>query len=129
MSSLSATLLERAPPGARNALAEVPEADLVAMAKAARAAWPTVELPDHELIAYVAERLPPDATGATLRALRTADLYLACGCAGGSPAALAAFDAAYFADVDVALRRAGDALGLADEVRQMVREKLFVAKD
>ena len=94
----------------------------------AREPWPTLALSDDAFLAYVAERLP--GTGelvAELRGLRAPDLYLACGCARGDSAAIAAFDARYLAVVEGAPARMNIAPSMRDEVRQLVRHKLFVS--
>jgi RNA polymerase sigma-70 factor, ECF subfamily len=106
--------------------------------RAARAAWPGVEVAKEELVAFVEQRMdsskPADAhvpDGATHEApsVRYSDLYLACACSRGDSAAIVAFERAYFSEVDVAVRRArGVHTPPVDEVRQMVRHKLFVAE-
>jgi RNA polymerase sigma-70 factor (ECF subfamily) len=53
------------------------------------------------------------------------DLYLACACARGLPAALAAFDA-LLNDVSVWVRRVDASPDFADEVRQRLRERLLL---
>ena len=58
--------------------------------------------------------------------LHAADVELAAACARGEPAAIAAFDRAYGAELDGAIARS-PRLGIArDEFRQLVRTKLFV---
>jgi RNA polymerase sigma-70 factor (ECF subfamily) len=87
---------------------------------AARAAWPDVDVGAEEFAAFVRERT---------QATRTNDLYLTCACARGDGAALAAFERAYFREIDHAIRRhGGRAVPPVDEVRQLVRHKLFVAE-
>ncbi|HEY0483716.1 MAG TPA: hypothetical protein VGD37_39630 [Kofleriaceae bacterium] len=99
--------------------------DIVA---AARAVWPAIELADERFVAYLAERVPEDTVpAAALRALHVSDLYLACACVHGDPAALAAFDDHCLSVVDRALARLGldaDAIG---EVKQRLRWTLLVA--
>lgn len=97
--------------------------------EAARAAWPDVAVSSADLVPYLAARLRPgeDVLGA-LRALHVDDLYLACGCALGHPAALAAFETAMFREVDTtvaALRAPG---ALAEDIKQWLRQRLFVAE-
>src|SRR5689334_19231180 len=68
---------------------------------AAKAAWPGVELPAESFVRHVAERVP--ATGAgkplaqVLDGMALSDLYLACACAQGIPAASQALEAAFIA--------------------------------
>jgi RNA polymerase sigma-70 factor (ECF subfamily) len=86
---------------------------------AAARAWPGVHVPFDEFERFAAERPAalPD---------RTAELYLACACARGDEAALRAFEASYFDEVDRALARLRTSLIDAGEARQLVRERLFV---
>ncbi len=110
---------------------EVPElaARLDALVARARAAWPHLGLRDAEFVAHVAARLPLDLPlVAGLEALHVEDLFLACACAHGDPEALAALEAAYFADVDVALTRERGAVD-ADDFKQALRERLYVSTD
>src|SRR5262249_11617020 len=64
-----------------------------------------------------------------LGAVHADDLYLACACAHGDPAALAAFERNFMADVDDYLHRRGSSPGVRDEVAQIVRTRLLVAGD
>ncbi len=108
---------------------------LVATVRDARAAWPAVELDAEQFMAFIANRIPRlEATGNVtedlldeLARLRTADLWLACACGGGDRAALTAFERAYGRDIDVALASLGAPGHVADEARQIVRTRLFVA--
>jgi RNA polymerase sigma-70 factor (ECF subfamily) len=97
---------------------------------AARAAWPGVELPAEAFVEYLADRIDPEAdAAAALARLCLPDLWLACACARGQPGSIAAFEQAFAAE----LRRAftgGKARGLdADDLRQHLRERLFVERD
>ncbi|HEY5922261.1 MAG TPA: sigma-70 family RNA polymerase sigma factor [Kofleriaceae bacterium] len=100
--------------------------ELDACVKRARAAHPTVDVPVAEFTALLAERAagpPPCSVGD----LRIEDLWLALGCARGDVAALRELEAA-MATARVALARMhmrGDA---ADEVLQIVRERMLVAE-
>jgi RNA polymerase sigma-70 factor (ECF subfamily) len=101
----------------------------------ARAAWPGVDVAEEELAAFVAERRPraeadrsepPEGEPKLL----VDDLYLACACARGDPVALAAFERAFFSEIDGAMhRRGGPGTPSADDVRQLVRKRLFVGED
>ena len=98
------------------------------MLRDAREPWPGLAITDDEFLGYVAERLPgAGELVAELRGVRAADLYLACGCARGDSAAIAAFDRQYLAVVEGALARMNIAPTMRDEVRQLVRHKLFVS--
>jgi RNA polymerase sigma-70 factor (ECF subfamily) len=111
----------RAWPGLARALEEI--------AATARAAWPGVLLDDGSFVAHVAARLPVeggDLPGALARA-RTADLFLACACGRGDPSALASFESRYFVELDAAWRRFDYVSANPDDVRQILRQRLFLA--
>ena len=85
-------------------------------------AWPGVTVDAERFAAYVRERAV-DVERAPM-----ADLYLACACEAGDPAALAAFESHFMREVGVAAAKLRAAAGIADEARQVVRELLFVGK-
>ena len=85
-----------------------------------RRAWPEVTLDDDKLRAHAAARQPVDEQFG-------ADLYLACACADGNERALAAFEARYLVDVPLFLAGVERAESVVEEVKQLVRERLFVA--
>ena len=89
----------------------------------AREAWPGIEVSLDDFERWVTERAAGDGA-----ALDTRDLYLACACHAGNPAALAAFDTSFAATIDAALAsvRMRDEHG--DEIRQRLRAKLFVGE-
>lgn len=89
----------------------------------ARAAWPAIEVAVDVFFAYLAERLPD---GEAPAALHVADLFLACGCAHGDAAAIAAFDAQCLSVVDRALPKLGLDAATIDEVKQRLRRSLLV---
>lgn len=121
-----ATLDEARRDGAR----QHPElaAALAELTTAAVAGWDPPPVSADDFVAWVAPRIPPgdDDVVAALRALRPADLYLACACARHDPGATATLEARYMPGIRAALRsmRADDAS--LDEVLQSVREKLLV---
>ncbi|MDC3958978.1 sigma-70 family RNA polymerase sigma factor [Polyangium jinanense] len=97
--------------------------------RAAKDAWPAVDLPDAVFVPQIAARLqtapaPADA----LASLHISDLYLACACAEGHRAALAAFDARYIATLDRALQRITRGGVSPDDIKQILRQKLLVAE-
>jgi len=92
--------------------------------QAARAAWPGVEVAAADFEHYLRER----ATTPTLAGLETNDLYLACACTLATPGAAATFDRVFLVHVDRFVARLGEA-GLADEVRQILRERLLLGVD
>jgi len=93
----------------------------------ARAAHPEIALEDGELAAALAARLPADGDPIDgLRRVHVADLRLACACATGDPAALERFDTLLAREVDAAAASVRAPAGLADEVKQRLREQLLV---
>ncbi len=98
------------------------------------AAWPELAVEPAAVVAQAARALPRTlAAGAladTIASLHAADLHLACGCALGSAAALSAFDRRFLAAgvLRAALARIDTAPAFADEVSQMLREKLLLAR-
>lgn len=82
-------------------------------------AWPGVEVEEAEFRRYLAVRPAARASGA--------DLYLACACAAGQGAALAAFEAHYLSQVPAMVSRLSLSADRIDEVQQRVRTKLLVA--
>jgi RNA polymerase sigma-70 factor (ECF subfamily) len=93
----------------------------------ARAAWPGVDVPLDPFAAFVERHLAPLADpDQVLPSLFGADLYLACACAGGDRVALRFFEDQVLPQADAALRRVDASPTFADEVRQILRQKLFV---
>lgn len=94
-----------------------------------REPWAQLHVAPTDLMAFIARQLPAEETedvAELLAGLRPADLYLACACASADPAAIAAFDRGYMSEVDHALARMRiDGSRLAD-VKQLVRQRLFV---
>lgn len=113
---------------ALGALADLPQR-LQGLVTEGKAAWPQLALEPAALMSFVARQLPSEATedvAELLEGLRPADLFLACACACGDGAAITAFDRDYMSEVDHALARMRiDASRLAD-VKQLVRQRLFV---
>ncbi len=118
---------------ARAALAATPDLDvtLVRLLGTGRAAWPTISrsISDEAFLHHLAERLPPGGEApAALAATHGGDLYLACGCTGGDPQALAAFEKHFMAEVSHYLARSDTLPAFTDEVKQMLRARLLVAE-
>jgi len=90
------------------------------MLQAGRAAWPDVLVDREAFATFVAAR--DDGP------LHAADVYLACACAAGDRAALAAFERAYLSLIDGFLRGVRATPELIDEVRQHLRERLFLGE-
>src|SRR5262249_49575466 len=79
---------------------------------------PKLSVPPEAFRAYAAER--------NADAAHAGDLYLACACARGDGRAIAALEARYFGDIDGALARRQLAPAAIAEIKQILREKLFV---
>ena len=94
-----------------------------------RRAWASVSVADEDFVEHLARVVNGEPAAATeLNALRGADLYLACACAHGDGKAIRALEEAYFSEVDQAMARARPPGVQADDVKQLLREKLFVAR-
>jgi RNA polymerase sigma-70 factor, ECF subfamily len=96
--------------------------------RAARAAWPGIDLAFEVFARYVSSRLAergePEAAA---RQLRTSDLYLACACSRGDAQAIAAFEHHCLDGLGVTLRKmAGMTPDIAAEVKQVLRLRLLV---
>jgi RNA polymerase sigma-70 factor (ECF subfamily) len=61
--------------------------------------------------------------------LHTQDLFLACACVSGDAVALAHFDRRVLPVVATALARMGDEKALVEEVKQILRLRLFVSEN
>jgi RNA polymerase sigma-70 factor, ECF subfamily len=135
VSSLVAAFVAAAPASLRAALGQLPDLDqrLAQLVSEGRGAWPQLTLDPAALMSFVARQLPGDTdeqdaaqVSELLDGLRPADLYLACACACGDSPAITAFDRGYMSEVDHALARMRiDGSRLAD-VKQLVRQRLFV---
>jgi RNA polymerase sigma-70 factor (ECF subfamily) len=88
-----------------------------------RRAWPEVSLEKAVFASWLDERWPPDRQRSPLFA---ADLFLACACCQGERGALTAFDRNYLCCVPDFLAGSRPSAEFVDEVRQQVRERLFV---
>jgi RNA polymerase sigma-70 factor (ECF subfamily) len=95
--------------------------------KARQAALPLDELDPAQLLAYVAERLPEG--GELLKVLErlcVEDLALAMACAEGNTEAIAQLERQHFGIIDVALAKMPDAQSHKQEIKQQLRQRLFV---
>ncbi len=103
-----------------------------AMLDAARAAWPAVQLDAAALVEFVAERLAgadlATDLATALAAAPAADLMLAAACVAQEPTAHAAFDAV-LTEVDAAGASTRSPRDLIDDVKQLLRLQLLVARD
>ena len=94
--------------------------DVAGLFAQARSRWPDFDVDEASFAAFLARNQASGAHGE--------DLYLACACEANDARALAAFEAEYFAEIDVVAARLGSRNVSADELRQHMREKLFVGK-
>lgn len=126
--SLVRPFLDAAPAAVRPALESVPELDrrLWAIVAEGRAAWPELPVEAHHVVAFIGRQVTADLAEAALDGLRPADLYLACACAHQLPAAIAAFDRDYMKEVEIALSRMRVTGARLADVKQLVRQRLFV---
>lgn len=126
--SLVRPFVDAAPVGLRAQLEAIPELDrrLWAIVAAGRAAWPDLPVDARDVVEFIARQATADLAEAGLDGLRPADIYLACGCARQLPAALATFDRDYMREVDVALARMRVGPPRLQDVKQLVRQRLFV---
>lgn len=110
---------------------EYPELErrLAGLLDAARAAWPEIKLDEARFLEHLARKLGGGDWAQALERVHGEDLYLACACSLGDPRALSAFAREIEPKLEQALIRQASARALADEVLQLVREKLFIARD
>jgi len=100
------------------------ESDLGAYMAIARAAWPTIELDDDDLTAYLLAR----STQALPPVEHAGDLLLACACTLGHATAISAFHLTFGSVIRrVLARRNAGAADLADAT-QMIYERLLVGQ-
>ncbi len=126
--SLVRPFLDAAPPEVRPVLESIGDLDrrLWGLVAEGRAAWPDLPVDAKDLVAFVARHLTAELADAALDGLRPTDLYLACACAKGLPGAVAAFDRDYMREVDIALARMRMDQARVNDVKQLVRQRLFV---
>ena len=126
--SLVRPFLDAVPGAVRPQLESIADLDrrLWTLVAEGRAAWPDLTVAAKDLVEFVARQVTPDLADAALDGLRPADLYLACACARGIPGAIAAFDREYMREVDIALARMRIGPPRLNDVKQLVRQRLFV---
>ncbi|RKH47594.1 sigma factor-like helix-turn-helix DNA-binding protein [Corallococcus sicarius] len=123
---LTALLREHLPPKQRAELEAVEELEalLHKHVEAARTAWPTLLLPTEDFVRHLSRHLPVGKAAEVLRILHGADLYLACACATGEPAALRAFEQHILRYIPARLGAVSPSM--VEEVLQTLRERLLV---
>ncbi len=95
---------------------------------AAHAAWPTVKLDEAQLASFIGARLTGTDVASALAAIPVGDLALAAACAAQESTAHAAFDQ-ILTEVDAAGASTRAPKDLIDEVKQLLRVQLLVARD
>lgn len=126
MSGFSSNSLAR-----RAAFSRPPTATLIelltAALSAARTAWPVIALNEDRFFIHLAQRVTGGQDpGQCLASMAAGDLYLACACARGNEAAIAALAARYIPEIDHALGRLRASASLVDDVKQHVSQHSFV---
>jgi RNA polymerase sigma-70 factor (ECF subfamily) len=132
VSSLAKPFLDEVATPLREAFAGMHELEsrLAALVAEGRSQWPDLNLDPARFVAFVAARLPKDRPAdEALSSVRAADLYLTCACALGHVAALNAFDSRFMSEVALGLARMNVSAAQVDEVKQLVRHKLFLSED
>jgi RNA polymerase sigma-70 factor (ECF subfamily) len=99
-----------------------------ALLDTARTAWPEVRIDATQLVDFVAHRLAGADLAGALATAPAADLVLAAACAAQEPTAHAAFDAV-LSEVDAAGASTRSPRDLVDDVKQLIRVQLLVARD
>jgi RNA polymerase sigma-70 factor (ECF subfamily) len=124
---LAPAFLDAAPPAARATLEALPDLErkLWALVAEGRAAWPSLAIDGTDVVAFIGRQVS-DAPEEALDGLRPADLYLACACAKQAPSAINLFDRDYMKEVDIALARMRITGSRLADVKQLVRQRLFV---
>lgn len=107
------------------------ELDLALASSIARArqAWPDLEIDGDAFAAHLARQIgaDTDTLPATLETMRVEDLALAHAAGSGDGKAVALFEKLFFVDVAPAARRSIRSDAGIDELKQVLREKLFVS--
>ncbi len=126
--SLVRPFLDAVPAGSRPVLEAVPDLDrrLWNIVAEGRAVWPDLAIDATDVVQFVGRQITEDLADGALDGLRPADLYLAAACAKGLTAAINAFDRDYMKEVDIALARMRIGPPRLSDVKQLVRQRLFV---
>jgi len=99
-----------------------------AMLDTAHMVWPDVRIDPARLVEFIAQRLTGADLAGALATAPAADLVLAAACTVQEPTAHAAFDAV-LSEVDAAGATTRSSKDLIDDVKQLIRVQLLVAKD
>jgi RNA polymerase sigma-70 factor (ECF subfamily) len=116
------------PPRARKPAARLQlDPRLSARIARARAAWPELTVDETAFVRELAARIANGGQGKALATLHIEDLYLAFACVAGDAHALAHVEALLASQVSAYLAPLHTSPEIADEVRQILRIRLFVA--
>jgi len=128
LDAATATFLSRVPEPLHSALAVRSSlaSELADMWAKAHTAWPDLPLECEAFLAYVADRLDPNADADVLPRLFAADLYLAACCYAGVNRAIIVCEEANERDIARGFDSVGATATLRDEAMQTLRERLFV---
>ncbi|MCG8425016.1 MAG: sigma-70 family RNA polymerase sigma factor [Proteobacteria bacterium] len=90
--------------------------------------WPQLAVDPVHFVSFLGGHLPADRRASeALAAVRAGDLYLTFACSTGDQTALLAFDGRFMSEIELALARMRVSTTQVEEVKQLVRQKLFVA--
>jgi RNA polymerase sigma-70 factor, ECF subfamily len=132
VSSLAKPFLDEVAAPLREAFAAMPDLEnrLAALVAEGRNQWPDLKLDPAAFVAFVAARVPEDRPAdEAMSTIRASDLYLTCACAGGHVGALNTFDSRFMGEVALGLARMNVSASQVDEVKQLVRHKLFLSEN
>ncbi len=120
--------LDAAAAAVRPTLEAIPDLDrrLWALVAEGRSAWPDLPVDASYVVEFIGRQVTTDLADSALDGLRPADLYLAAACAKQLPGAINAFDRDYMREVDIALARMRIPPARVADVKQLVRQRLFV---
>jgi RNA polymerase sigma-70 factor, ECF subfamily len=104
------------------------EAALAALVAGSERELPGIAVDADELVEVLARCAPPGEALDAIALMRADELYLAVACARGDAQAIALLDRRYFGKIDAAVAHLRGPGGFVDEVKQHLRESLFVAK-
>ncbi len=102
------------------------ESRLAGFVEQGQQSWPQIHNEPKDFIGHLASLAPARDAGRWLERIRADDLWLAYGCARGDTAAIQAFEREYEADIQRAVARFAKSAADAEELRQVLRAKLFV---
>lgn len=129
--ALAASFLHASPRPSTDAKAVDAEAlgrALVAAWEEGRSAWPRVALESSRFAEHLGTHVVIGEAADLLETPHLADLYLACACVHGAPAALEELERRFFPEVRDALRRLQLPEAQREDVQQSLRHKLFVGE-